>query len=307
MFGLATGPTVLRQTVSRIISGANTDWVMMAQPIPPGSTVNQISLDWTLTSKHSMDTWKWHSYTLHGVFLGFPNPNHGFGNSMANYDTMWDNYVPKDLDPALSMEDWTNDSHPDSSMTSTGQTDTQAIESGNLGTHFGYASGQIITVEDAPEVFFAREENLDVTNGIVVDSDGDAGKFIAVDKYKGQLNKNYHLSKDRYWFALMGVGFPHIEASNAAWDFHPDTEAEWLHLAYPELSLIEGLITSGEDQGALEGVRRQLETYYIDQDTGHDLDESDGPNEHVCTLKSTINYRRPKFEGVQLNADAGGF
>lgn len=302
------GPTVLRQTVSRIISTENTDWVMMAQPIPSGATVNQISLDWTLTSGHSQDTWKWGKYTLHGVFVGFPNPNHGFGLTMSGYDTLWDNYVPKDVPSYNSMSDFTSDGNPDAAMQSTSvdASNVGAIESGNVGADYGEISGAVISVEDAPEVFFAREKRLDVTNGIIVDSGGDAGKYIQVDKYQGQCNKNYFLSRDRYWFALMAVGFPHFEATNDAFP-HPDSELEWAHIAYPDIAVIQGLLESGEDTSNLDAVRAHLETYYIDADTAHDLGEGDGAQEHICTLESTINYTRPRMQGISLNSDAAGF
>lgn len=303
------GPTVLRQTVSRVVTAQNTDWVMMAQPIPPGSTVNQISLDWKLTSKHSQDTWKWSSYTLHGCFVGFPNPNHGFGKNMSNYDTLWDNYVPKDAIAYSSLDQFTNDSHPDSSMTSTTaeSTNVGAIESGNPdGGEYGEISGQLITVEDAPEVFFSRERMLDVTNGIIVDSEGDAGKYIQVDKYTGQGNKNYFLGQDRYWFALMAVGFPDYDATEEEFVYHPDSEVDWLHLGYPDISVLEAMITNVEDSTVIDQVRFGLETYYLEADTAHDLDEGDGAQEHVCTLRSTINYTRPKMRGLQLNANSGG-
>lgn len=309
MFGMAKGPSVFRQTISRNLGAANTDWVLMAQPVPPGSTVNQISVNFSIVSANKINAWKWTKYTLHGAFVGFPNPNHGFGNSLANYDTLWDNYIPKDASAWLALTEFTNDSHPDSEMTSTSveASNAGAIESGNPNDMFGEISGQIFTVEDAPEFFFARERRLDVTNGIVVDSDGDAGKFIPVDKYNGQINKNYHLSKDRFWFCLMAVGFPQLEATTGAFDVFPDTEFEWAHLAYPEISVLEGLLNVNEDATEYDNVKKMLETYYIDTDTAHDLSESDGdgPGQFICTLESTINYRRPRWEGVELNANSG--
>lgn len=309
MFGMVKGPTVVRQTISRDLGANNTDWVLMAQPIPPGSTVNQISLNFSLVATNKMDSWKWTKYTLHGAFVGFPNPNHGFGNSLGQFDTLWDNYIPKDLTAASSMTDFTNDSTPDSSMTNTTAeaTNVGAIESGNPDDEFGEVSGQLFTVEDAPEFFFGREKRLDVTNGIVVDSAGDAGSFICVDKYTGQMNKSYHLSKDRYWYALMAVGFPQFEATTNAFTMFPDSEYEWAQLAYPEITVLEGILNSGEDPSQAENVRKMLETYYIDSNTAHDLADSDGdgPGQFVATLESTINYRRPRFEGIELNANAG--
>lgn len=307
MFGLAKGPTVVRQTIAREFTTENTDGILMAQPIPGGSTIDQISLNFLLTSKHSMDTWKWTKYTLHGALVGFPNPNHGFGVNVSNYDTMWDNYIPKDTSPTSSMTDFTNDSFPDSSMTSSTaeSTNVGAIESGNPNNDYGEISGNILSVESGPEFFFAREKRLDVSNGIIVDSAGDAGKYIAIDKYVGQSNKSYYLSPDRYWYALMAVGFPQFEATSEDFDQHPLTEFGWAHLAWPEISTLEGLLNAAEDSSTYDNVMKMLETYYIDADIPHDIGESDGPQEHVVTLESTINYRRPRFEPLQLNANAG--
>lgn len=306
MLGMAKGPSVVRQTIARQFTTENTDGVVMCQPIPPGSTINQISLNFLLTSKHSMDTWKWSAYTLHGAFLGFPNPNPGFGLNVSSYDTMWDNYVPKDLPASSSMDDFTNDGTPDGNMMSTTveATNVGAIESGNPNNDYGEVSGNILSVEQGPEFFFAREQRLDISNGIVVDSSGDAGKYIAVDKYVGQVNKSYHLSNDRYWFAIMAVGFPKFEATTEDFEGHPLTEHEWAALAYPEIGVLEGLLTDGES-ASTDKVMKALETYYIDTDIPHDIGESDGPQEHVVTLESTINYKRPYFEGFRMNADAG--
>jgi len=307
MFGMAKGPTVVRQTISRKIEDQNKDFILMAQPIPPGSTINQINLNFSLVAASKQDAVNWNKYTLHGCFVGFPDPNHGFGNSMTGYDTMWDNYVPKDVSATQSLDQASNDSVPEGNMMSFGDDDEAAVESGNVnGVTGGIGGNALITVDDAPELFFSREKRLDVLNGIVVDSDQN-GKYLQVDKYQGAVNKNYFLSRDRYWYALMAIGTPHFDSTTAAFDFHPGDELDWFHLAYPEISVLEGTLYSGEDNSWLDNVRKHLESYYIDVDTVHDLDENDGAQDYICTLESTITYRRPQFEGIRMNSDNPGF
>lgn len=307
------GTTTIKSRFARKLTTPNTDMVMAVHKIPPGCTVNWVHLNYLAVGKTSIPIHNATEVSLYGYLISDPKPDHGYGDGIAAYDAMWDDRVPKDYTDSSSKSLSDNAhvaGHPDSMET---DSNTMAVESGAAaGSGSDPQSGGDSNVNDilnlgfGPEQTFARVQRLDVSNGLITESN----KFKPIDKYNGRLNKRYHIPSNRYAHYMIAFGAPEFEASDsfadgAWWDQAYGTDFAWTMLAYPEFT-VPGMLMSGSDFEAwADFVKQNLETAHIEADTYKDLDDSDNNVEDfVVYVNSTLNYSRPRQGALHLSSQA---
>lgn len=296
------GTTTVRSRFARKITAPNTDLVLSVTKIPPGCTMNYCDYNFMGIGRDSVDVKHATEISLYAYLITDHNPDHGYGNNIEAYDTMWDDRVPKDKDPDSELE---ND------QTTGGSADTGAIESGasDADAHSDPGHSQLTAVlglQGAPEQVFGRVKRLDVTNGLITENN----KYKAIDKVQGRTRQRYHVPEDRYGYLLWAVGAPEFETADSFNDGDTmsdtyGTELWWNMLAYPELMAVYGMVDTGSGTNEIAGtfVRKNLEIAKIVSDTYKDLDDGDGNlNEMTCFMNTTVNYSRPREKALHLSS-----
>lgn len=291
--------TYSRFTFAGSISDENSDTVCAWVPIPGGSTItsigynNLIVYDANLNPDQAMQT------SLHGYLVGVPQPFHGYSLSASGFNTFWDDYIPKDQDIDNSLNDYVDDSYADDNVMTT-SADAHAVDSGIFADGGGEVNlGNILDSRTGPECFFARTKRLDITNGLIIQEN----KFRPVDKATGLINKNYHLSDDRYWWLMMANGAPKFEqTTDHAWQ--PNNDRMWSVLKYPEIFALDALMYVGEDHhhDATSMLMQHLEAGYIESGTYEDIGNVSGVSNAKIYNNITVAYRRPTYPGLRLNS-----
>ena len=156
-----------------------------------------------------------------------------------------------------------------------------------------------LTAASGPECVFARERRLDITNGIIAKEQ----EFRAMDKVQTSLTKNYHLSDDRYWWLMFGLSTPKIEVIEDL-DWHPTNDLEWTSLAFPEITVMEGLINQHESHAEEHDTfTSSLDSYYIEANTYQDLGNLVGMSNATNYCDLVVTYRRPRFQGLRADVN----
>lgn len=306
------GTTTVRSRFARKITAPNTDKVTCAIKIPPGCTVESVHLNNLIIGTNPTPIEHATESSTYGYLITDPSPYHGYGTGIGAWDNMWDDRVPKDKDPDSELEDYENDSVTGGGRTQETNTDSGAVESG---IHGSAGEGGEMNVNDVlnlgfgPEQTFSRVRRMDVSNGIVSESN----KFTAIDKCVTKLNKRYHVPDDRYGYYLMAVGASNFDSvstydNDHAYDdsFHGDLM--WLYLQKPELAGIWNA-SLGQDESMKELytalIREHLEIAHVEADTYKDLDDSDDNIENFIVYSNiTLTYRRPGYETLHLTSRA---
>lgn len=294
--------TVARWRGARYIADENSDKVMCWMPIPPGATIKSIHVNNLIVGDSNMEMHQATEIGVHGYFVGVPQPKTGYGESMAAADNMWDDFVPKDRPVDDELDDYTGDSFAGESMMAnvgnSGPVEGGAYEDETIGA--GTLNiGTIVGAWQGPENFLSRVRRLDVSNGVI----NETNKFRPIDRLQTVVNKNYHLDDQRYWHLMIGVGAPKFETVDQMTWF-PNNDLEWQGLAYPEISVLQGLLHSSESMAGDNAFRSHLESNYIEADTYEDIGNVSGLTKFVCYNNVTVVYKRPAFTGINANSRA---
>lgn len=295
------GTTTVRSRFARKLTTPNTDAVVSVTKIPPGCTLNWVDYNYLAIGRDSVDVKHATEVSLYAYLITDHNPHHGYGDNIAAYDSMWDDRVPKDKDPDTELE---------GEQETGGSADTGAIESGASDADAESDPGHsqltaVLGLSGAPEQVFGRVQRLDVTNGLITESN----KYKAIDKAKGRTRQRYHVPEDRYGYLLWAIGAPEFETADSFNDVMAantyGNELWWQMLAYPELMAVYGMVDSGSGTNEIAGnfVRKNLEIAYIESDTYKDLDDGEGNlNELTCFMNTTANYSRPREKALHLTS-----
>ena len=308
MFGLSAdkGISKDRLTWSRNITNEGQDQVVGVIPIPPGATLKHVYMNNLFVANESMDMKHATIIGLHAYLVGTSQPYHGYGkNSRPALDNMWDDLVPKDKPAGDSL---TEGAYQDSSIADDDSQNSEVSQSpvsGNAdnndatgGSEFNVSTLNV-TASQGPECIFARQKRLDITNGIIAKEQ----EFRAMDHCETTMSKNYHLSDDRYWWLMVGLSTPKIEViNNISW--HPENDLEWTSLAFPEITVMEGLINQHESHSEEHTTfTSSLDSYFIDGGTYEDLGNASGLSNAVNYCDLVVTYKRPRFEGLRADVN----
>ena len=304
------GTTTVRSRWARRLDGENTDHLMAVVPIPPGCTINRMHLNHFAVAEKALPLRQATEYGFHGYIVTIPQPYHGYGDGLDAFENMWDDMVPKDRDADLELDTYDDMSVADDNMQNDDSGDNKGAIEGGFGGSDGSETGAsninaVLNLGAGPEMVFSRVKRLDVTNGIISESE----KFTAVDKVQTTLTKRYHVPSDKYGWLMFAVGLPKLEEADTfedggIWDQAYQTDMTWQHLAHPEISLLAGLYGSdgsdtGEQWSAM--LQKNLEVSYIQDDTYHDVNET-APQALSCYTNLTVQYQRPRFEQLHLTS-----
>mgnify|MGYP001270726507 CR=1 FL=1 len=304
------GTTTVRSRFARELKDANTDLVMAAVPIPPGGTITNIHMDQVVIGKTAISLKKAQEVSTHMFLVTDHKPDHGYGDGIQAYDTMWDDVIPKDVAPEFHLDNMPGDSFASSDSQEASGIDEGAIESG-IETETGGGGVDLAAVLNAgagPELLFSRVKRLDVTNGIISES----GKFTPIDKVVTSIRRNIAVPQDRYGWLMAGVGNPQFDVANSYKDgAHFDTQylndIFWQSLAHPEVAILSELMLPTSDSNPLvysDHLVRGLELAYIDADTYHDLSDGDGDGSdwYVVYNALSVTYKRPSWDQLHLTS-----
>lgn len=302
MFGITDdkGITTGRLGWARKFADEGTDSVVAAYPIPSGSTILSVNVDNLWVAHENMGFQQATIMGLHGFLVSSAQPYHGYGTNLAAYDSLWDDWIPKDRDVNDALDQYSDDSISNNhSMTI--ETNTDPVI-GNMDSGTGSEANVSVlnlTASSGPECVFAREQRLDVTNGLIAKEN----EFRALDHVKSRLDKNYYLDDGRYWWLMFGVSHPKVSAiSDLSW--HPQTDLEWQSLAFPEIATLAAMLDSSTTnfqdvhQTTFGGA---LQSYVIEAGTYEDLGNVSGISNATNYCDIIVKYRRPKFEGVRAD------
>lgn len=303
---VSSNDTVARTRFAVKVDDANTDRVIGVIPIPPGSTVRQIDINCTTISEQGIDMHFALEHGVHGYFLGFSKPDHGYSKDFNGYNAMWDDLVPKDHDVDLSLVEYGSDSAIGGDSEVSGPVEGGAFDNSDSGTSINV--GTMVNAWQGPKCFFTRVKRLDVSNGIV----SKENQYRAFDSIKTSIKRNYFMSKDRYWFLVMAGGNSSFEAISEMGHI-PDTDVEWNSLTFPELIAFGGLVLNDathEYQATI--FENHLESAYIQANTYKDLSdtqavgEDDDESEKLVYFNNlTVRYTRPTVPIINANSRDG--
>lgn len=303
------GTTTVRSRFARKLENRLTDQVMFAIPIPPGSTIEGIHMNHLSVGATAMELEKAMEVNFHAFLVTDIKPYHGYGEGIDAYDTMWDDLIPKDGDPDFSLDD--QDENSFIGRDSQGYDDDGgSVEGGVSTTNYEGGTTNLKAVLNAgigPELLFSRVKRLDVSNGIISESN----KFTAIDKFVTDIKRRIAVPRDRYGWLMGAVGSGAFEVASSYSNgrtFEADNinDIFWMNLAHPELAMVSGLIMP-DSNNALEVaygdmIGRNLELAEIESDTYHDLNQGDGAVDLINYTNCTVTYRRPSWERLNLTS-----
>lgn len=221
----------MKRTTEMTIANGE-DLVLAGAPIPPGGKLNNVWMDCHIIGPEATQIGQACLYGIGGYVMPLPD-----GDSALNFDVLWDNLVPKDVDEAQGAFDL------DTAATDT----TPEFEIGEIDWNAVFEMQALKPIE-----IFKRRKMLTLATSSVGYSTVDAGTdlYTPVDHFSTHLKRSVKVGSPS--LVLFGFSSPDTLQSVSA-QFTSPTEQQWVMLTYLEMALEDafknliGLVEAGAE------------------------------------------------------------
>lgn len=195
---------------------AGSDQVIHGFPLPAGGRLNNVFMEEHIIGPEGQSILGALAYGVTGFVVPVPDPDDG-----SNYDTLWDNLIPKDVAAASGAFDL----------------DTEALDTTSE-VEFGLPdlSGLFEVASLAPHEIFRRRKFLSLATSSIGYTTVDAGAdlFTPTDYFRSKVAKGVSVRSPSV--VLFGFSSPAFDVSQASPETIP-TEPQWILLQYMEQAL----------------------------------------------------------------------
>lgn len=212
---------VFGRRYSAVDVATGTDRVLFGYPIPPGGQLNNI---WADIHVLGPETVSFQSAVMYGVSaFGMMVPD---AETAIAFDTLWDNFVPKDVAESSGAFDLDTDAADATAEFEMGEPDVNAI--------FDLAS-------NAPMELYRRRKMLTIANGQAAYATVAASPdlWTPADAFKLRIRRNMRVSSPSV--VMVGFSSPGMNVTTTTPETTP-TESQWAWLTYLEMGLEQAFI-----------------------------------------------------------------
>lgn len=211
---------------------AGSDQVMVGYPIPPGGKLNNVWADVHIISAEQIPFQSAGMYGISAFAMQVPDPETGI-----SFDTLWDNFVPKDVAESSGAFDLDTDAADATAEFEMGEPDISAI---------------FDIIANTPMELFRRRRMLSAARGSINYEAVSAGADVITlgEAFSLRIRKNMRASAPSV--ALIGFSSPALDVTTTNGETTP-TENQWAWLTYLEMGLeqafihLMGLVESGAE------------------------------------------------------------